>query len=617
MPLPEHAAVGEGLSKDDINPDIPPEDQKTVKAVMKLFARYKKARSKYDRNWMHYYKMFRGDQWSKKRPSYRHSEVINFIFQSIQSSVPLQTDVRPKISFLAEEPTDQPFAAVLNQVSESDWERHNWLEPLTEVLLDGYLYGTGFSSLHYDPDLDYGLGSAVYRSEDPFYCYPDPDSRDVNDPTSKGFIHAEPICTEDLKNRYPKFAHLIKPDVTDFVKSTKTMLNEFKLRRSFTDRDMPDRTTDGGEEVGSEKRTMLITAYLKPEETEELREFKTNPETGEDEEVYVLQKRYPNGRKVVIANGVLLEEGPLPYAHGNIPFSRYVNYLLPREFYGISEIEQLESPQRTFNKLLNFTLDVLTLMGNPIWVVDSSSGVQTDKLVNRPGLIVEKEPNSEVRREEGVQLQPYVLQLTDRLVGWFNDVAGTQDVTRGATPGSVTAASAIEQLQEAARTRIRQKQRHLDAYIRDFGQQYVDVVLENYTAPRVFRVTNDEGSTKYFKFSASKEVAPQADPNLPPEEMIRAVVTEYGQDSEGNIIPVDSNPFLIAGRFDVKVNTGSSLPFTVADKETKALNLFDRGIIDEEEVLKQLDYPNREAILQRLEQRKAQEAEMAAAGGGA
>jgi hypothetical protein len=62
-----------------------------------------------------------------------------------------------------------------------------------------------------------------------------------------------------------------------------------------------------------------------------------------------------------------------------------------------------------------------------------------------------------VQREEGVQLQPFVLQLIDRMKLWFDDVSGSNDVSRGAKPEGITAASAIQSLQEAAQIRIRQK----------------------------------------------------------------------------------------------------------------------------------------------------------------
>ena len=598
---------GSTVSGLEDNEEISEEEQKEVRKIMRLFDRYKKHRSRYDKNWMHYYKMFRGDQWEKKRPRFRHSEVVNLIFQSIQSSVPLQTDVRPQLIFIPQDPSDRQFAEALNLVSESDWQRNNWLNALTEVIFDSYIYGTGFSSMTYDPEADLGLGSAVYQSEDPFYCYPDPNANDINGPRSKGFFHAEPMDTDLVREMAgPERAHLIKPDVQDLVRSSKTALNDLKLRAVNTDRDMPDVTFESGYGHPIENRTMVITAYLRPGDLEEHENEETDPETGEVTKVFVLQKKWPRGRKVVIANGMILEDGELENGHLRIPFSKLVNYMLPREFFGISEVEQLESPQRTFNKLLNFSLDYLTMMGNPIWVVDTAANIDTDNLTNEPGIVVEKEPGSEVRREAGVPLQPYVLQLIDRMVGWFNDVAGTQDVTRGATPGSVTAAAAIEQLQEAARTRIRQKQRNLDEYIRDFGQQYTDVVLANYSSDRVFRVTNDEGTSQYFKFR-----------------------TQPAEDEQGGLIGVfqqvnpDGTPDLanslerrIAGRFDVQVNTGSSLPFTVADKEQKALNLFDRGIIDVEEVLTVLDYPNREAVLNRVKEQQAQAAQAEGAANG-
>ena len=73
---------------------------------------------------------------------------------------------------------------------------------------------------------------------------------------------------------------------------------------------------------------------------------------------------------------------------------------------------------------------------------------------------------------------------------------------------------------------------------------------------------------------------------------------------------------LIADRFDVQVSTTSGLPFAQAKKEERVYGLFDRGIVDEAEVLEQLEYPNKDNVLSRLEQRKAAEAEAAALSGG-
>lgn len=613
--LPEHVGI-----KTDPDPDQSEEDKKIVKMVMKKFMTWKKKRQSYDRNWLHYYKMFRGDQWDGiKMPRHRQKEIVNLVWQTIQSSVPLQTDVRPKFSYIPEEPSDKQFAEVLNKISEADWENNNWLAVVTEIILDGYLYGIGYGDWDYNDDADFGMGSVTFKSGDPFYIYPDPEAPDINfdsgdfSDRSEGLIVAKPVCTKRLKKEYPDKADLIKSDIKDVIQSSKTSLNDFKIRPSNTDRDMPDVTmTETAEPEGD--KTLYICAYLLPPDTEEKKEEHENEE-GEIEEKYILKKEYPYGRVIKIANGVLLSDEPrMPFENRKIPKVKYLNYVLPREFFGVSEVEQIESPQRVFNKILNAQLEIMNLMGNPAWIISTDSGVDPHQIVNRTGLIIQKEPGSEVKRVDGVQLSASALALIDRMETWFNNIVGTQEVTRGQTPGAVTAASAIEQLTENARTRIRQKQRNLDVFMRQSAQMYAEIILEKYTKERVFRVTNDEGSAQFFKFKTEKRIDDYGKP------ILVAKVTNYAPttDDEENVsyVEEESKEYLIKGRFDVRVNTGSTLPFAEAQKEQKVLGLFDRGILDEQQVLEDLDYPNKEKILERLKQRQEAAAQAEAQKGG-
>jgi hypothetical protein len=60
--------------------------------------------------------------------------------------------------------------------------------------------------------------------------------------------------------------------------------------------------------------------------------------------------------------------------------------------------------------------------------------------------------------------------------------------------------------------------------------------------------------------------------------------------------------------FDVKINTGSNLPFEKNRVEQMSLNLFDRGVIDAEELLKNMRYPNPEQVLKRIADKAAAQA---------
>jgi hypothetical protein len=607
--LDVHQSAPEDIGVEGDNYEPSEQEQKDIRLAEKLFEQHKKAKCKYDENWQRFYSMFRGKQWQEQRPSYRHSEVINLIFREIQSVVPIMLDSRPKFDFLPMEPGDIELAEILNQVCEADWNKYNWLAQLTETVYDSNILGTGMGSIYFDQKKENGLGAICHESEDPFYHFPSTNARDVN-LNNKVHIKAEPMLMSEIKSKWPNGKY-VKPDVIDMKKM------DFSGKDNLTVRTPTNVSilASGDQQYGGEDepQAVVITLYIDGDYEIEEKEV---PEHADDSTVnvkYVQQKKHPKGRKVVVSSKVVLESSDNEYEDGKIPFARLQNYVNQRQFWGISDVEQLESPQKVFNKLISFSLDVLTLMGNPIWLVPSTSGVDTENLFNQPGLIVEWDGEKPPMRQEGVQLQPYVLQLIDRMKLWFDDVSGQQDVSRGAKPEGITAASAIQSLQEAAQTRLRQKNRNLDAYLQDLGQLYLSRVLQFYTAPRVFRLTNKDGSMKFFKF----HVEPVLGSDGQPTDQKIAKYRPFDQGEDGGLFEGEEKQVAVTGTLDVKVNTGSSLPFIKANEKNEALQLFDRGIIDDEEILKRFDYPNWEQVLARVTEKKAlaaQEQAMAQAG---
>lgn len=607
--LDEHAPrVDVSTNPADYTPT--PEEKKALKLAQRIFEKSKKAREKYDQPWPERYKFFRGKQWKEQRPSYRHSEVINMTFQSIQATIPIMTDSRPRLEFAPRDPSDLELSEILNDVLECDWEQGNWDEVLVENILEAHLYSVGLGYVGYDPKANYGEGAVELLSWDPFYFYPDPNSRDVNK-KARHITYAEPVDVEVLKIEYPDKAKWIKADLQDFLTDFKTELDEIHFKSPVDNKTLID--THEKVDTGSNK-ALKVTVWMKSDEITEEKESKgVNKDTGLEEFLYTQKLRYPNGRKICYTGNVLLDDTG-NFEDGLFPAARLINYVLPREFYGISDIEQEEGPQRTFNKLVSFALDVLTLMGNPVWVVDDTSGIDTDNLFNRPGLVLEKNKDSSVQRLEGVQLQPFVLQLIDRMRDWFDGISGAREVTQGVQPTGVSAASAIMSLQDAAQTRVRLKSRNLDQYLRQIGELYLNRVFEFYSAPRVFRVSNNPNAQKYFKF----HVKTTQDETGAPQKT--AVVTPIGQDAQtGQPVEQEPREYLIRGGFDVKVNTGTGLPFAKAQKFDRSMALFKAGALDELELLKDADYPNYEAVYERVQARKAQaaQAEMMAKAGGA
>lgn len=601
--LDEHAPRAKASEKSEYEQETE-EEVKLVKQVNQMFRKAATSRKKYDKDWANNYKMYRGDQWLERRPRYKHREVINMIFQTITGQSSVMLDTRPIVGFLPEEPTDLELSEILNEVFESDWEKGNWMDELAEIIYDGHIYSVGYGYLHYDADANNGMGGQVWCCSDPFSAYPSPDATDVNKKCAY-FIIAEPKDVDDLKLEYAghKYVQKIKPDLED-LSNTKLDTKTLHRKRYNTDRDIDPTSKSYGSEFDDEfkAKSLKITVFMKPNDTEQVE--KDDETTGE--KIYITRLKYPRGRKIVVINNCVFEDKVLDDDHMEYPYQRYINYRLPREFFGNSEIDHTKGPQMVFNKLVNFSLDYLTLMGNPIWMNPVKANVNSRKLTSEPGLVVEYAGDASPSRMEGLSLPPFVFQLIDRMEKWFNDSAMTQDVTRGINPTGVTANKAIENLLEQAQKNIKQKMRNLDSMLKSMGRQWLSNCFQYYTAPQVFRLTNKQGVNKYFKFHIEDRQTEEINPDGTPKTKKVAVVRNYSQGSDGQYIPdMDTKEYEIRGNFDVKVNTVSGLPFTKSQNEQQVYSLFDRQIIDAEEVLTRLEYPNKDAILQRLQQQQA------------
>lgn len=601
------------------------EEKKALALVNKLFKKSRIWRKNYDKNWIDNYKFFRGQQWNEQRPSYRHSEVINMVFQAIQSVIPIMTDSRPKFEYLPQEPTDAEFAKILSDLSEIYWTKHNWLQKVSEILYDGHFYGIGYGSMYFDPKVDHGMGDICFKSKDPFYQFPDPASLDVNE-NSRYFIDAEPVDVDALRVEYPDKGKYVRPDLDDLANGDKTDFDGFKLKTPVDIRSVAEYNGSGTSDTYLQRKALKITLYF---HSDEFTEKELNGADGSKSFEQV--KKYPNGRKIVIAGNVVLEDGPMGYEDGKFPYSRYLNYILPREFFGISEVEQLRGPNKVYNKIISFALDVMTIMGNPIWKVHTSANIDTDNLMNKPGLVVEWDGQIQPEREQGVQLQPYVLQLAEVIREQFNELSGNQDVSQGAAPTGVTAASAISSLQEAAQQRIRLKSRNLDCTLQDLGQMFASRVMQFLDVPKVYRMTGNENAQKYFKFHIENMTQPVIDPMTGQQNGVEPVLDDKGNPRRKAVMrdyivnaetgqggfALEAREYEIRGQMDVKVSTGSSLPFMKAQREQQALNLFNAGLIDQLEVLKTLDWQNYEAVIQRMQEKAMADAQAQAMAQGA
>ena len=77
-----------------------------------------------------------------------------------------------------------------------------------------------------------------------------------------------------------------------------------------------------------------------------------------------------------------------PFTHGQKPFIRFVDHIMPHEFYGVGEIEVLEGPQDLINKIQNQRTDEVTLKLNKPFIGNPDLLVDLRDLAMRPGAFI-------------------------------------------------------------------------------------------------------------------------------------------------------------------------------------------------------------------------------------
>ena len=161
---------------------------------------------------------------------------------------------------------------------------------------------------------------------------PDGDATDVN-VQSDSFIYAEPRPLDKVKREFPDKAKFLRADIQDFVASMKADLGDHGLIAALSDQNLGVETQNASQ-IQDKEDVLVITAYIKDKEEEEEKREVRNEDTREVETEFIQKLKFPKGRKVVIANGMVLRDEEMDFDSGKFPFSRLVNSTLSREFWG-------------------------------------------------------------------------------------------------------------------------------------------------------------------------------------------------------------------------------------------------------------------------------------------
>lgn len=154
---------------------------------------------------------------------------------------------------------------------------------------------------------------------------------------------------------------------------------------------------------------------------------------------------FNDGRHGILVGQTWLFKEQLPKGYMPLQPMKWTDVV--GRLYGISQVYPLIDLQRQFNRYRNFTLDICDLMSNPIWLVDTGSGLQNSSVTNEAGAIYRYHGNmgNEPKRVDGANVPPQFWEVQRQSQADMMDVGGIHSTTMGKRSG-VTAGVAMEEL---------------------------------------------------------------------------------------------------------------------------------------------------------------------------
>lgn len=486
--------------------------------------------------------------------------------QAVEEAVALAVESLPRAMVAPKQSAQEAFAGALNYFMEEEYQANDFDLVVARACWDSKLYSVGFIKQTVDMDETGPLGQPgriVFSNVDPRHVWADPFAKSWRWADQRYLIVAEPMDLSEIRARYPGPGLEVEPEA-----NYSDLMND---QGEFTGFRQGQYVGDDYT-IGERHRAMVIECWLKDDR--KIWEPKRDPDTDE-----ILRgpdgaplgrwvKKYPGGRLIVVANGVLLRDQANPFRHKQPPYT-VIQSRISRRLFGYGDVELIGLIEDKINQLHKDAIRNLRVNMNSPWVMDHNAFDNPDKfhmLTNEPGMVLPVTPGARIERLMAGDLPVSLFNFVDWMKGQFDDLLGVQPVLRGQLEkGSQLSADAVEKLQVSSTARVRLKSRLLENALKHAGhllqwnirQFYPDSMTVESIDPR-------SGAKNLIYWNAD---AAQAD-------------------------------------YSVNVEAGSALPGSKQSKQEAVRQLFKDGICDREYAIRNMDLQGADALIERMNKRE-------------
>src|SRR3990167_4868584 len=563
--------------KPKIRSEYKPTD-KEAEALERVYDRYQNMKDAPDRieaerKWDKAIKQWEAQRKDRERGSdWQSNHYVPLTTAVVETALAEIIDQTPQPLILPRSSEDQHKATVMSHIFRYTWDVADGDSELYNVEKDALIYGTGIAQEYYLKDRRLVRHMKLNKKgkeefvEEEVFDYDDCYMETVKlndfyvDEKARGFDG--PYAARDCIRRYIM------------------NIDDFKI--FFT---------------GDVWNPLENAKYVKPGGDTEYYEFYKPPQgIDHSKEVEVLWywAKKPDDTLMIVANDVVIRNGPNIYRHKQLPFARVVDVKRPHSFYGKGEAEILESTQDEINTLRRMVIDRNHLDIDKMFLVSNNLGLNDEDLIARPhGLI----PTDDVNAAKPVEYGdiPRSVEMSIKMLADDSTITTGIDPRSASlpTPGTATEAAILK---ESALKRIRMKMRLLEReFLVNVARLRVSNIIQFYSQPKLEKIVGKKGTQEYLQqvsSLASKgalEVV-SGEPMKKDFKTIRLENKELVSDEKGvpkeraisgmSFFELRPEYFITTARggYDIKFAAGSTLPISKPLMQSKMTEMYDRLI---------------------------------------
>lgn len=221
-------------------------------------------------------------------------------------------------------------------------------------------------------------------------------------------------------------------------------------------------------------------------------------------------RAFKKGRRIVLAGGKLLVDGPNPNIAdksgvSHLPYVKQDWTPHPGRFWGSSLVEDITSPQFNLNASRGKMLEFMRVFGCPVTYVGDKSGLDPQNQTIEPGSVQVVSEMSAMKIQHGPtpQLPPEVAGIGNLCESDANKIASQSDIDGAKMPGQMRSGQAIQMMSEQRDMALSVTTAEALRATRDVGRMMLSLAQLYYTEKRTMRYLGDQNEFEVRHFTGA------------------------------------------------------------------------------------------------------------------